>query len=305
MRFKRKINLKITIKYFFVLLMASVLFANFLLPCNAITEKGELTVTLEDKGKNNINGMAVYICQIAELNNTGYYPTKAFENSGISVSGIINNPDGAAAKAVYDYIINNKVGGMSQISENGKVCFSDLNLGIWLVYCKSDGESKYTFNPYFVFLPYESGGRLIYQVSSVPKVEDNKQDEINIYVIKKWDDNHNAENKRPDSVIIELLKGDERVDSVELSDRNGWAHTFMNLPKEGKYSVREKKVDNYKVNYSGDITNGFIVTNTYEGEKLPQTGQLWWPIAVIAVAGIGFICLGIYELAVKKNEKKN
>ncbi len=144
-----------------------------------------------------------------------------------------------------------------------------------------------------------------YNVTSVPKVEDNKSDEINIYVIKKWDDNHNAAKKRPDSVIIELLNGDERVDTVELNDGNGWAHTFKNLSKDGDYSVREKKVDNYKVNYSGDVVNGFIVTNTYEGEKLPQTGQLWWPIVVIAVAGVGFICLGIYELAVKKNEKKN
>ena len=37
------------------------------------------------KNKNKINGQTVNICQIAHLNNTGYYPTPAFEKSGISI----------------------------------------------------------------------------------------------------------------------------------------------------------------------------------------------------------------------------
>ncbi len=158
MKFKRKINLKTTIEYFFVLLLASVLFANFLLTCNAIVEKGKIIVTLEDKDKNKIDGMTVYICQVAELNNTGYYPAKPFENSGISVSGIINNPDGAAAKTVADYVIDNKISAISQVSDKGKACFSDLGLGVWLVYCQSDKESKYTFNPYLCFCPMNPAG---------------------------------------------------------------------------------------------------------------------------------------------------
>ena len=67
---------------------------------------------------------------------------------------------------------------------------------------------------------------------------------------------------------------------------------------------REKTVANYKANYSGDMANGFIITNTYNGEKLPQTGQYWWPIILIAIAGAGFIALGVYEVGVKKNAKK-
>ena len=103
---------------------------------------------------------------------------------------------------------------------------------------------------------------------------------------------------------VELLNGKKVVSSVELCEENGWAHTFLGIAKNGDYSVREKAVENYKADYSGDETNGFIITNTYAGEKLPQAGQYWWPIILIAVAGLCFIVLGVYEIGAKKNGKK-
>lgn len=290
------------LKRIFVLTLTIVLFCCFALPCFAATENGSINVTLEDKNKNKINDVTVYLCQVAELNNNGYYPTTVFESSGISISGLINSPDESSAKSVIDYIKNNQINLLSAVSENGNATFSNLDLGIWVVFC--DEDSKYTFNPYIVFLPYESNGKLYYEVSSTPKIEDSTPNEISIYVIKKWDDKNNAAKKRPDSVKVELLNGSEVISTAELSESNGWAHTFTGISKEGNYSVREKTVANYKANYSGDVTNGFVVTNTYNGEKLPQTGQYWWPIILIAIAGAGFIALGIYEVGVKKNAKK-
>ena len=292
----------ITLKRIFITILTVILLCCSALPCFAATQNGTITVLLEDKEKNKISNMVVNICQIATLNNAGYYPVTAFENSGIYISGIINSPNESSAKSVTDYIKNNQIDVLSAVSQNGKATFSDLDLGIWVVFCGED--SKYTFNPYIVFSPYESGGKLYYEVSSEPKLEDNAPSEINIYVIKKWEDKNNASKKRPESVTIELLNGDKVVSSVVLGEENGWAHTFTGVSNDCNYSVREKTVANYKVDYSGDITNGFVVTNTYNGEKLPQTGQYWWPIILIAIAGAGFIVLGIYELGVKKNAKK-
>ena len=290
------------LKRIFVITLTVVLLCCLAIPCFASAENGNVNITLENKSKNNINGVTVHLCQVAELNNNGYYPTTAFEGSGISVSGLINTPDESSAKSVTEYIKNNQIDVLSAVSENGKATFSNLGLGIWVVFC--DEDSKYTFNPYIVFLPYESGGKLYYEVSSAPKIEDSNPNEINIYVIKKWDDKNNAAKKRPDSVKVELLNGSEVVSTAELSEFNGWSHTFTGVSKDGNYSVRENAVADYKADYSGDVTNGFVVTNTYNGEKLPQTGQYWWPIILIAVAGVGFIALGIYEVGVKKNAKK-
>lgn len=294
--------MKTILKRIFLTILTVVLLCCSGTPCFAVTQDGEITVTLEDKEKNKISNMTVNICQIATLNNAGYYPVTGFEKSGISIAGIVNNPDKSVAKTIANYIESNKIKTMSAISENGKASFDKLDLGIWLVF--PEENEKYTFNPYIVFLPFESGGKIYYEISSVPKLEDNAPNEINIYVIKRWEDKNNASNKRPNSVTIELFNGDKVVSSVVLSEENGWAHTFSMFPKDGSYSVKEKTVTNYKVDYSGDAINGFVVTNTYNGDNLPQTGQHWWPIILIAIAGTCFVLLGVYELRVMKNGKK-
>ncbi len=294
--------MRTTLKIVFITALTLMLLLTSALPCLAEDEDGRITVTLEDKEKNHINDIKVSICQIAELNNSGYFLATAFEASGISISGIMNDSGKTTAKTIFDYVKKNNVEAVSKVSENGKASFLDLNLGIWLVYCEED--SSYTFNPYIVFLPFESGGELCYELTSAPKLENNTPNEINIYVIKKWDDKNNSAKVRPQEVTVELLNGDDVVSSAVLSEENGWAHTFSAIPKDGDYSVREKEVANYKADYSGEEENGFVVTNTYTGEKLPQTGQYWWPIILIAIAGACFVLLGVYEIGVKKNGKK-
>ena len=281
--------------------LVALMFTSSSMVCFAEAERGSIAVTLEKQGTK-IDGMTVLLCQIAELNNTGYYPTAPFEGSGISLAGIVNNPDETAAQSVADYAMEHNVETVAKVAEEGTVTFSELKLGIWLVFCNE--TEKYSFNPFLVFLPYESGGKLYFEVSSAPKVEDNKPNEINICVFKKWDDKDNAAKKRPETVTVELLNGDTVVDAAELSEANGWSHTFYSVAKDGDYSVREKSIPDYKASYSGDKENGFSVTNTYIGPKLPQTGQHWWPIILIAIAGVGFVLLGIYEIGAKKNGKK-
>lgn len=294
--------MKATLKTIFITLLVIVLMVSLTVPCVADDKHGTITVKLEDKEKNKIDGTTVYICQIASLNAVGYYPTAAFETSGISIAGIVNNPSDLTAKAIVDYIKENNVEVSSQVSQKGEVSFSDLDLGIWLVCC--DENSKYIFNPYIVFLPCESGGKAYYEVMSAPKVEDSRPDVINVYVSKKWDDKNNAAKKRPESITVELLNGNTVMASAELNETNGWSYMFLGVKKDGAYSVREKSVVDYKASYGGDAINGFVITNTYAGEKLPDTGQYWWPIAVIAIAGVCFVLLGIFEIGVKKNGKK-
>ena len=283
-----------------IFLVTAVLLLGSVLPCIA-AEHGSITLTLEDKEKNQINATTVHLCQIAELNSTGYYPTEKFEDSGISISGIINSPDESTAKTLLDYVMEKEIETLSAVSDNGRVLFDDLELGIWLVYC--DDASAYVFNPYIVLLPYKVEGVLSYDIQSIPKLEENKPGEICIYVMKKWQDKDDAAQKRPDSVCVDLLDGETVVETVELSNANGWTHTFEGLAKGGSYSVQEKEVTDYTAQYSGDVENGFVITNTYAGEKLPQTGQYWWPIAIMGIAGICFILLAVIEFGAKKDEE--
>lgn len=294
--------MKTTLKRILSLVLTAVLLCGGL--CAFATAlSGTLTVTLEDKDKKNIEGLTVHLCQIATLDDMGYYPSEAFEASGISIAGIVNNPDEAAASTVTKYVLDTGANTFSMVSKEGKVTFSNLPLGIYVVFPAPKGA--YTFNPYIVFLPYEAGGKLVFELSSAPKLEENKTDELSLYVVKKWDDQNNASKNRPTAVTVDLLDGKTVVDTATLSEQNGWAHTFTSLNKTGDYSVREHSVAHYEATYGGSVQDGLIITNTYVGEKLPQTGQYWWPIVLIAIAGVCFVLLGFYEMGEKKNGKKS
>ena len=44
----------------------------------------------------------------------------------------------------------------------------------------------------------------------------------------------------------------------------------------------------------------FLVLNSYKGTKLPQTGQLWWPVPLLTVGGLALVALG---LGLKKRQR--
>lgn len=290
-------------KRFLWLCLACILILGCPISCMAVSSDCKLTVKLIDKEKKSVEGLDVTICKVANIIGTDYVPAEGFLDSGISIAGIVNNPSAEAANTVYQYVIDNQLPAQSMSSVDGEVIFSSLAQAIWLVSCE-EGQS-HSFNPFLVFLPQTTGGEIKHEVVSEPKLEDNPQNQRNIYVVKQWKDSDNARGFRPDSITIHLERDDKKVASAKLSDENGWSFTFVNLQKDGEYSVEEEAVEHYKAEYNGDAANGFVITNTYHtGEKLPQTGQLWWPIALIALAGVSFVILGIIELRNKSDEKK-
>lgn len=272
-------------------------------PCVAENNECKLIVHLSDAYKNTIDAVSVSICKVADIHGTDYFPTQEFENSGISLARIVNNPSAENAENVFKYVQKNNISAISEFSQDGKAVFSSLDKGIWLVFCNEN--QTHSFNPFIVFLPHTVRGKTYYEISSAPKIEENKPNNRAVYVVKKWDDNNNSAKKRPQSITVNLKLDGEVVDKVILDSSNGWSHTFKSLTKEGRYTVEEKEVEGYTAEYNGDSDNGFVITNTYKPiGKLPQTGQYWLPIIILFVAGAGLVLLGIIELKVKKNEKK-
>lgn len=116
------------------------------------------------------------------------------------------------------------------------------------------------------------------------------------HVSKVWDDTGNAHN-RPKEITVSLYRNGVLFDSKKLSEFNGWNYTWDNLEKydeKGKtiiWSVEEHPVLGYQTHIA---QNGhiFIVTNRFENNIIPQTGQLWWPVSVLAGLGLCFLVLG-------------
>ena len=87
---------------------------------------------------------------------------------------------------------------------------------------------------------------------------------------KQWADADNADGKRPESVVVELYRDGEYVgyQTVKAGTDGNWSTTFKNLPKfdtdgrEFAYTVKERAVEGYASEVSGDAKDGFTITNT-------------------------------------------
>ncbi|WP_406708767.1 Cna B-type domain-containing protein [Trueperella pyogenes] len=90
-------------------------------------------------------------------------------------------------------------------------------------------------------------------------------------VAKSWQDRHDQDGLRPESVQVQLLADGKPVEGkvLTLKAANNWAGTFTELEefKAGKkiaYSVAEVNVPKgYTSQVAGDATRGYTVTNTH------------------------------------------
>ncbi|MEJ8777092.1 Cna B-type domain-containing protein [Pseudogracilibacillus sp. ICA-222130] len=93
---------------------------------------------------------------------------------------------------------------------------------------------------------------------------------------KTWIDGDNAEETRPASITIELLRNGEVVAEQEVTERSDWTYVFDRLPAYDEngiayeYTVQEVPVDNYE-----STTNGNDITNTLVGETEVAVTKAW------------------------------
>ena len=101
-------------------------------------------------------------------------------------------------------------------------------------------------------------------------VTNTNTEKVNIPVTKTW------VGKAADSVTVKLLADGVVKETATLNAAGNWKHTFANLPKydandghEIVYTVKEDAIPGYKTTISGDVQNGFVITNTKDIPKIP------------------------------------
>ena len=262
-----------------------------------------MAIHLAAENQKPIGGMTISLCKIASIEENTFLWTDPLKAAGISMDTLLSALNESSAKTLLKYIEERNVPTMTVTTVGGSARFEKLGQGLYLIFCQ-EGQSHY-FIPHFITLPFAQDGTLRYHAITAPKLRENTGLDKSIYVLKKWEDQSNAKGTRPPSIEIMLKRNGATIENATLSPKNGWAHTFKNLPADGKYTVEERTVKNYTAHYSGDAENGLIITNVLNVDKLPQTGQLWWPFFLLLTASLAFIALGIMELHGKKNEKKS
>lgn len=122
---------------------------------------------------------------------------------------------------------------------------------------------------------------------------------INIPIKKVWE---NPRIPHPNKVKVNLKNGDTVIDSITLSESDGWEGAFSNLPQRDAsgsviaYTVAEDPVEGYSSKVTGDAERGFTVTNTV------KTGELDVSKTVVAREGLAVDADKIFKFVVEATD---
>ncbi len=157
----------------------------------------------------------------------------------------------------------------------------------------------YTYENLLIYRVGNSGEKIVYRVEEEPvkgyKPTYNGLDIVNepteveieytsVSGTKTWVDDDDAAGVRPDSITVYLLQNGSVYKTKVVTEADGWAYSFKNLPESDglttryTYSISEKMVPGYV-----RLVNGSNLTNTYvppeepprPPQKPPYTPENW------------------------------
>lgn len=279
------------------LLVVITLFFGFMITVGAkenhtvdFSRKGSIEVTLHEMSEDTyVEGAEITIYKIADAYldgvNLAFKYTDEFSSCSVSLDDLTIDD---LSKKITLCVKPESIGTSLITNDFGTVIFNDLDLGLYLVSQTNKVEGYSNIDSFLVQIPKVIDNSWTYDIIANPKTDIYK--EIDLVVNKVW---NTDSNKLPEKVEIELLLDGEVIDTVILNSTNKWTHTFKNLEKSDKYSVREINIPKgYKVSYTNNEYI-FTVTNT---DTLANTGQLFYSIIILAVFGLIFILLGVIEI---------
>ena len=240
---------------------------------------------------------------VAEMNESGDFALLGdFMNYPVSFENLNSSGWRALAQTLNAYAQRDSLRPLRQekTTIDGSVSFEKLTVGLYLVVGESyiKGNTAYTPEPMLVSLPgTEEGGEWIYDVKLSCKYDSETiPTRVERKVQKVWKDDGNEE-KRPESISVQLLENGKIVDTVVLSRENNWEYTWKNLNGSSNWQVVEAETP---AGYTVSIAREgivFVMTNTRPSEippKLPQTGMLWFPVPILVCGGLLLVIIGLF-----------
>lgn len=113
------------------------------------------------------------------------------------------------------------------------------------------------------------------------------------------------------AAVINLKADGNIIETITLNAENNWYHKFADLPKydskdghEIIYTITEDEIEGYTTNISGDVQNGFTVTNTITGTTSVSVNKKWIGPATESVT-INLVADGNEVDRIVLNEKNN
>ena len=302
-------------------------------------QETSLTVYFGKDG-NGFSNVEFQVYRVAEVSAGAKFTlTGDFSDYPVRVNGLDSSGWRALAQTLESYAARDSLSPRQteETGRDGKAVFSHLETGLYLVTGDRYRQGRYTYTPepFLIALPtldeadawvYDAVVSCKYDSSYDPPGGgggDGGDDTVDRKVLKVWEDD-GGEERRPDAIIVQLLRDSQVYDTVTLNAGNNWRHTWVGLDDAFNWRVVEYETPKgYTVTVEREgIT--FVMTNSWTeeipdepppegdtppdeptsppedipdeptptGPGLPQTGMLWWPVPVLACAGLFLFLMG-------------
>lgn len=240
-----------------------------------------------------------------------------FAKYSVSLGELTADENMKAAKTLESYAVADNIPILKngKTDSKGELKFNGLETGVYLAAGTNliSGEVIYVPSTFLINIA-EENAELSYD--AYPKfIMRSTNDFYNKYAVKKvWKGDESALADRPVEIDVEIYCDGSLYDTIKLNSENNWQYSWLSEKDKKNWSVVERNIPSeYTVAIDHNETQ-FIIENTYKKsttppvtttvskEKIPQTGQLWWPVIPMVGGGVVMIGIGAF-LRPKKDEE--
>ncbi len=264
------------------------------------TKTGSITVTLEASTGEKPKDGTLTLYHAADLSSDGYTYTTAFKDC---TEDLTENLNQSKANALAAYVSANGITGQSQnIGSDGTAVFDNLDLGLYLVVQTADSTGFYTANSFLVSVPLEENSAWVYDVDASPKAAisvetDSGDTPTTPDDTDDPDDTDEPSEKTPSgggggggSHILNPPDESEKTSDRKPNTSTPHTSTLPADPDEPPAETEDEDIDEpHEVEVTPEEP---IIIEEKEEETLPQTGQLNWPVPILAISGLLIFSLG-------------
>lgn len=246
-----------------------------------LSRTGSIKVSLYDSETSEaVGGGTLTLYRVAKVQkdnaNLSFVYTNGFEDCGVELGDL---SEGELAGRLAEKIAATAESTTVEISDFGVAEFGDLEVGLYLVVQTTAAENYNVINPFLVSVPIQENGSYVYDVDALPKVG-------------------TAAKKTPEPP--DTPDTPDTPDKPEEENPNTPAAPGPDNPDGWVLGANGEKIYLNPEAPSPDNPNGYVMG----AHGLPQTGQLNWPIPVLAVTGVVLVAAGIkLKKGTRKDEK--
>lgn len=249
-----------------------------------LSRTGSIKVSLYDSETSEaVGGGTLTLYRVAKVQkdnaDLSFVYTNGFEDCGVELGDL---SEGELAGRLAEKIAATAESTTVEISDIGVAEFGDLEVGLYLVVQTTAAENYNVINPFLVSVPIQENGSYVYDVDALPKVGT---------AAKKTPEPPD----KPDTPDTP-----DTPDKPDEETPNTPAAPGPDNPDGWVLGAHGEKIYLNPEAPSPDSPNGYVMG----AHGLPQTGQLNWPIPVLAVTGVVLVAAGIkLKKGTRKDEK--